>query len=49
LAGFWRQSDFDSYSFFDLIEMNSVIAMLEINKQRAREAAEKQAERDRVR
>jgi hypothetical protein len=32
-----------------LIEINSVISVLEINKQRANEAAAKQAERDRQR
>ena len=49
IHGFWKQSGFDTYSWFDLIEMNSVIFVLEENKKRANEAAARQAERDRAR
>lgn len=37
--GFWKQSEFNSYSFHDLVQINSVIAVLEENKRRATEAA----------
>ena len=49
IHGFWKQSDFAVYSWFDLIEINSVIFVLEENKRRANLAVERQAATNRQR
>jgi hypothetical protein len=38
---FWKQSELDTYSFHELVEINAVIHTLEENKRRAQVAAEK--------